>query len=293
MKMKNHCVFFFLFNKIERLLFILMGAGILLLSFSCTKKTQTNKYGIIFDTIQINEIQSIRNEKLKLNCNLDISFTYPVACNDTILLKNLQKLFIEKFLPSKYTAFSPQDAINNFSKQYILDFKSLKMEDFSDEEQALKDTADFIYELNLKNEISYNQNRFISFIVKSNSYEGGAHGSNNISGYVVDLNTGKFLTEDDFAGNNYNKNLASIIVRKIAEASHLKDEKQLEEIGYNDIEDIAPNENFTIDDKGITYYFNEYEIAAYFVGITKVFISYEELTAFLAKDSPIASLAGL
>jgi hypothetical protein len=286
-------MFFFLFNKIGRLLFLLLGAGFLLLSLSCTKKMRTNNYKIVFDTIQVNEIQSVKNKKINLNCNLHISFTYPISCNDTTLLNNLQKLFIEKFLPPRYAAFPPQDAINHFSKQYILDFKSLKMEDFVDEEQAPKDTADFAYELNLKNEIIYNQNRFISFIVKSNNYEGGAHGSNNISGYVIDLNTGKFLTEDDFSGNNYNKNLASIIVHKIAEANHLKNVSQLEEIGYNHIDDIVPNENFTIDDKGITYYFNEYEIAAYFVGLTKVFIPYEELNAFLAKDSPISSLAGL
>jgi len=157
----------------------------------------------------------------------------------------------------------------------------------------LEDENNFIYELNLEDEILYNRNNFISFIVRNTNYEGGMHGSYSVYGYVIDLNTGKFLTEEDFAGNNYKKNLSSVMVQKIAAAKGLDRVSELEDIGYNAIEDIIPNENFTIDDKGITYYFNECEIAAYFVGVTEVFISYEELKAYISIDSPISFLVDL
>lgn len=264
-----------------------------LVSVSCSKKAQLGNNEVVFDTIQVNKTQSIDYKKSKLNCNLHIALVYPVACKKTSSLNDLQKLFTEKVFPSQYANLSPQEAVDSFSAQYIRDFQATQFKDFFDDDYMLEDENSFIYELNLEDEILFNQNGFVSFVVKNTNYEGGAHGASSIYGYVINLSTGKFLTEEDFAGNNYKKNLATLIVQKIAAANGLSDVTQLENNGYNAIEDIAPNENFTIDDKGITYYFNEYEIAAYFVGITKVFISYEELKTYITNDSPISSLAGL
>ena len=263
-----------------------------LTSVSCGKKAKSDNDAADFDTIQVNKTQSIDYKESKLNCNLHIAFIFPVACKETSRLSNLQQLFVEKVFPPQYANLSPEDALENYSEQYILDFKSIKAEDFFEEDYILEDENSFIYELNLENDILYNRNNLISFVVKNVNYEGGAHVSNNINGYVIDLNTGKFLTEDDFAGNNYKKNLSSIIAGKIAESKGLTDVSQLVDFGYT-IEDIVPNENFTIDDKGITYYFNEDDIAAGFVGITEVFIPYEELKAYITDDNPISSLAGL
>jgi hypothetical protein len=263
------------------------------LSTSCEKKSKSDDNEVVFDTIQVDKTQSIDYKKSKLNCNLHIAFTYPVACKKASQLSDLQKLFIEHIFPPQYVNLPPQDAVNDFSAQYVRDFQSIKFKDYFDDDYILEDENNFIYELNLENEIVYNRNGFISFVVKIANYEGGAHGSNNIYGYVIELNTGKILTEEDFAGNNYKNNLSSILVQKIAAAKGVSNVSQLESIGYNAIEDIVPNENFTIDDKGITYYFNEYEIAAYFVGITEVFISYEELKTYITNDNPISSLVGL
>ncbi|MCL1933624.1 MAG: DUF3298 and DUF4163 domain-containing protein [Candidatus Azobacteroides sp.] len=263
-----------------------------LVSISCTKKTKSDENEVTFDTIRVDKVESVDYKKSKLKCNLHITFTYPIACKKTSRLSDLQTMFVEKVFSSQYADFSPQDAVKNFSENYINVFKSTRFDDFFDEDSLLEDETGFIYEQSLENEILYNKNGFISFVVKNTAYEGGAHGSNSINGYVIDLNSGKFLTEDDFAGNNYQKNLSSLLVQKIATAKGLDNASQLETIGYNAIEDIVPNGNFTIDDKGITYYFNEYEIAAYFVGITEVFIPYEELKAYITNDNPVIALVG-
>jgi len=264
-----------------------------LLSISCAKKTNQSDNVVIFDTIQESKSQSIDYKKSKLNCNLHIAFTYPVSYEKSAQLGDLQKLFIGKVFPPQYANLSPKEAVKNFTANYISDFQSIQLKDYFGEDYILEDENNFIYELNLEDEIVYNRNNFISFVVKNTNYEGGAHGSYSVNGYVIDLNTGKLLTEDDFAGNNYKKNLAPLIVQKIVAAKGLGSASELEEIGYNAIEDIVPNENFTINDKGITYYYNEYEIAAYFVGTTEVFIPYEELKAYITDDSPISLLAGM
>jgi len=277
---------------LKKVWFFILTVSIIfsLTSVSCREKSKSDNSGVVFDTIQVNKSQSIDYKESKINCNLHIAFIYPITCKKTSALSDLQKLFIEKVFPAQYADLSPKDAVNNFSEKYLQDFRSIKAEDY-----VLEDENSFIYELSLEDEIRYNRNNFISFVVKNVSNEGGAQEvSNSIYGYVIDLNTGKFLTEEDFAGNNYKKNLSSIIVKKIAASKNLQDVSQLETIvGYNDIKTIVPNDNFILDDKGITYYFNEGEIAAGFVGITEVFIPYEELKSYITDDNPISSLVGL
>jgi hypothetical protein len=265
---------------------------------ACNREIKTTDNTIEFDTITSD--QSYPSSSLPdLNCNLKISFTYPKSGKDAETLKNWQNLFIEKAFSPKYTGLTPQAAIDSFSNQYVQIFENFCKEFLLDENEAEDEDEDALdktsisYYLSLKTHIAYNRGNLLSFTVENEDYEGGAHGSHSIYGYVINLNTGELLTEDAFAGRNYKKNLSSIITRKIAEANGIEDVTELENLGYNAIDKIFPNGNFIIDDQGITYYFNEYEIAAYFVGITKVFIPFNELQVFITADNPIAALAGL
>ena len=45
-----------------------------------------------------------------------------------------------------------------------------------------------------------------------------------------------------------------------------------------------------MDEEGITYSFNEYEIAAYVVGVTNVRLPYQDIRHLLKDESPIAHL---
>jgi len=259
---------------------------------SCKNKTIIPDDTVSFDTIRVDETQPWENDDSKtgISCHLNIAFVYPSSYKDTVLLHKLQSEFIERTFSIKYAGLSPQQAVDSFKNQYITDFQGEK---FSADDYDLGDENGFQYHLDLKNTITYNGNNLVSFLVETENFEGGAHGSHSAFGYVIDLNTADYVTEDSFAGTDYKKNLSEIIVQKIADANKVSDPKQLENMGYNSISDISPNGNFTIDEKGITYYFNEYDIASYFIGITKVFIPYDELKVFITDDSPIAPLVKL
>jgi len=259
---------------------------------SCKNKTKIPDDTVSFDTIRVDETcpSEISESKAHISCRLNITFVYPNSYKDADILHKLQSAFVERTFSVKYAGLSPQQAVDSFKNQYITGFQSEK---FFDEDYDLGDESAFQYHLDLKDSITYNGNNLVSFLVETENFEGGAHGSRSAFGYVIDLNTGEYITEDSFAGTDYKKNLSEIIVKKIAEANKVNDPKQLEGMGYNSIDDIVPNGNFTIDEEGITYYFNEYEIAAYFIGITRVFISYDELKVFITDDNPVAALAKL
>ena len=59
------------------------------------------------------------------------------------------------------------------------------------------------------------------------------------------------------------------------------------EQGFFNIEDIFPNNNFWLDNEGIHYAFNQYEIAPYVMGVIKVDIPYEDLKDILRTDNGV------
>jgi hypothetical protein len=60
--------------------------------------------------------------------------------------------------------------------------------------------------------------------------------------------------------------------------------------GFFTIDDIVPNENFWLSEKGIHYSYNQYEIAPYAMGVIDVTVPYSELTDILLPESIVAKL---
>ena len=279
----------------------------LLLAFSCKQNVKNDGNTINLDSLQVNVIHHQHNDTTQPACNLQISFVYPKLETDEKKQKCLQSLFIGKTFDEALSILTPQEALEIFSKQYINEFDNFREEEdheeheehechedhehFEETEFELnnpKFESEYHFYLTIKTQVVYNKNNFLSFTVERNIFEGGAHGSNSIYGYVVNLNTGKLINEDLFAGGNYSKNLSALMTQKLAKENGLSSPQDLENIGYINTSDITPNNNFTLNEKGITYYFNEYEIGAYFLGVTKVFIPYEELKIYISENSPIS-----
>jgi hypothetical protein len=130
----------------------------------------------------------------------------------------------------------------------------------------------------------------LCYAVSYENYTGGAHGSHTYVNYVIDLTTGNPITEKELFTEGYEDALAKLLVRELTKIAEVKDARELEEIGYFAIDEIYPNDNFAIDETGITYYFNEYEIAAYFVGTTSIHLSFDEISHLLREDNPIRAL---
>ena len=251
---------------------------------------------VVFNSIQVEETYPINGNQSGLSCNLQISFVFPDSSQSEQLTEAIQAIFIEKMYGDSFISLSPQKATENYTQQYMEAFKQFKSAIHEDQEtyeleNKYADETGYAYYTRLKNAVVFNQNNFISFSVESLVYEGGAHSSQNIDGYVLNLETGLLLQEEDFAGAYYRNNVSKILAQKIAKNNDLTNPADLENLGYNRAEDIVPNNNFTIDKKGITYYFNENEIAGTMVGLTKVFIPYEEINIYMKKDSPISSLS--
>ena len=140
------------------------------------------------------------------------------------------------------------------------------------------------------NKITYNKSGLLCFTVNFENYTGGAHGSHSYFNHIINLKTGSAVTEKEVFIDNYEDDLAKILVDAIAKQNQVTDVKALENMGFFSVDEIFPNGNFSVDETGINYTFNEYEIAAYVVGATHVHLSYEEIRHLARKESPIDHL---
>lgn len=256
-----------------------------------TKKVADND--IQFDSIQVDKTYHLLDNPDNPNCNLQLSFTFPAKYTDNEILKKIQQQFVYSYFGETYENLSPQEAVAKYTEDYLKNYKDLEPE-FKTELEKKDERpvgAWFSYYEMSSDKIEYNQNDILSYTIKFENYTGGAHGSHSYNNHVINLKNGNVLTEEDIFVENYQDQLAQIIIDKIAALHKVENPKDLENIGFFSVEEIFPNGNFLVDGKGITYTFNEYEIAAYVVGATNVFLPYEEIQILLKKDSPISLLA--
>lgn len=64
----------------------------------------------------------------------------------------------------------------------------------------------------------------------------------------MNLKTGKPITEEEIFVDNYQDNLARILVDQIAKQNNVSDAKELENIGFFSVDEIFPNGNFLVDE---------------------------------------------
>lgn len=255
-----------------------------------TKKVAKND--LKFDSISVEKTYHLLDNPDNPNCNLQIKFVYPAKFANKEILKSIQQHFVSSYFGDDYENVTPQEAVAKYTEDYLKAYKELEPEFKSEVANADEQPvgAWFSYYEMSSDDIAYNQNDLLSYTVNFENYTGGAHGAHTFNNHVLDLKTGKALTEEDIFIENYQDSLAKILVDQIAKQNNVTDPKELENIGFFSVDEIFPNSNFLVDETGITYTFNEYEIAAYVVGAVRVHLPFNEIQYLLKKDSPISSL---
>lgn len=256
-----------------------------------TKKTTDND--VTFDSISVDKTYHLLENPENPNCNLQINFTYPAKYDNKDILKKIQQQFVYSYFGDGYENLSLEEATAKYTEDYLNNYKDLE-DEYKAEVAKADETpvgAWFSYFEMSSDDIAYNKNDILSYTVNFENYTGGAHGAHSFTNHVIDMKTGNLIKEDDIFIEGFQEDLAQILIDRIAKQNTVENPKELENIGFFSIDEIFPNGNFLIDDNGITYTFNEYEIAAYVVGATNVHLPYEEIQYLLKKESPIAHLA--
>ncbi|WP_460981278.1 DUF3298 and DUF4163 domain-containing protein [Spirosoma fluminis] len=134
----------------------------------------------------------------------------------------------------------------------------------------LKTTADTVYAGSKALTVKY----------ETYAYTGGAHPNSNLSFYTFDRETGRSLALNDIVADT--TALLGVVEKAFRKQQELLPQYNLEERGYflRDGRFFLPA-NVGLAAKGMVFYYNPYEIAAYAVGPIEVTVPYEQLNGIL------------
>ncbi|MDR2956116.1 MAG: RsiV family protein [Prevotella sp.] len=292
-----------------KIIFSRLGALTLIFAtfLSCETNRKSNTPNeITYDIISVSEVYHLQNDSTKPSCTLEISYTFPSAYANAEVLEKMQKelnfLLMEG---EKYEKLTPKDAIDQYVKDYIENYKRDAVEQFPDWQETGSKDSYFSYFKALSSIILFDQGGLISYQVTSRDYKGGENyipsdfESDEVSrtdavttyrNIVIDLTNGSAIKEEDIFQSEYKDILNSLLIQEIIKHNKVKDTEDLIMMGYWGIEDLTSNNNFLIDDKGITYIFNPGEFSALKLGEIRVFLPYSDLVNILKDKSPISNI---
>lgn len=271
-------------NKIVfSVLILLMSLNLL----SCIQDKSKND--IKFDELEIKEKVFLTvNDTTLPYSDVKFEYTFPVKFNNKEDLARLQQIFSGTFFNDEsYDSLSPQDALTEYLKDYSTEYRTLAEQYQIDKENLESDQMPswYWYYHYKTNEILFDDENIVSYLVEHSDYTGGAHGSLNALYYIIDLNSLTTITEEDIFKPNYHQFLTSKIIETLMKKYDVTEADQLISEGFFDINDIAPNNNFWMNDKGVHYVYNQYEIAPYSMGPIEITIPFEEVLSIIIPES--------
>lgn len=265
---------------------------ILSLLVGCNGKKSTKSSLVEFDSVVVKQQVPLLQEgdSTLPYADVSISFTYPVKYRDSESLALLQPIFLGVFFDnSDYDSLLPQDAVNRYLEEYTERYQSLANYYYEDKARIEGDMpAWYWYYMNISNRILFQNESLLNFAVEYSDYEGGAHGSYRITYTNIDLERMVTLSEEDLFVPGYYKPLTEKIINQLMRDYAVSAPDSLLSKGFFALEDIAPNNNFWLDDEKIHYSYNQYEIAPYVMGVINVSIPYTELSDILLPEGVIA-----
>jgi len=126
--------------------------------------------------------------------------------------------------------------------------------------------------------ISGRKDRFFSYMVEYYGFRGGVHGINTMTPVVFDRKTGDVIPEEAFFADDYRNPVALLIQAHLPEALD-NDEEALSNIF--DVELVGPNGNYEVTKDGVTWYYQPYDIAPYYLGVISISVPWSELKPYL------------
>ena len=137
--------------------------------------------------------------------------------------------------------------------------------------------------------IHYNRNRATSHCRTCNHWiqKHTAHASLFLN---FDLLTGKKIHLKDLFKEGYEQELTRLLLAELEKQNKVTTESELEDIGYFITEPLSPTENFYLNEDGLSFFYNVYEIAPYVMGTTEIKVPFSAIESLLKEGNPAEEL---
>ncbi len=205
---------------------------------------------------------------------IDVAVLYPKNVSGPV--GDSVKKTISNHLSEENTIIkSPERFMENLKTEFFRQYKTSTdgIEDFSN-------TASFVWEKSITMNVLYNKNDILSLKYEKAVNAGSSHGILMSEFSIFDLKTGRQLTLDAFLKPGYKEKLKNLVNSGLRKMNGIKDEEKLTESGFfNDTIDIS--NDYYINNDGIGFFYNVYEIAPFSAGTTDIFIPFGKFKEFI------------
>ncbi len=157
-------------------------------------------------------------------------------------------------------------------------------EDYAKLKKQFPDSP-IIFQLERTVSVVLNQSGIVSLEYSEESFLGGAHPNSIRKFFNIDTETGRKILLSELFVKNYEAELNRLAERKFREARNLKPDEELDKAGFWFRENkFELTLNYLITKTGLTFFFNDYEVAPHAVGPTEITIKYGEIGNLINPD---------
>ena len=240
---------------------LLSLAAVLLLAAGCQLKTATYS-----DEQAIPLAEGLADSLL-----LSVSIEYPVRGAGEDVLEKIG----DGILSSAFDMEEIPGGVEETATRYE---DNLKDEYFNEYEGSEGDSGVRTWEDHVNGYFSGRYGRFVSYMVEYYGFRGGVHGINTMTVVVFDTKTGELVPEETFFADEYRAPVSALIQAHLPEALD-GDPENIEALFEPDL--VGPNGNYEVTKDGVTWYYQPYDIAPYYLGVISVTVPWKELKGFV------------
>lgn len=256
---------------------------------ACSSQPKKNN-PIQFDTIDVREEAHLLNDKNAPFCDINVKIEYAKE-GDSLLLAQVNEKIIALSLGDQYAKLTPEEAVESYIKSSADSYRNELNDTYKEDSESAESPEEIghWYNFHFATETTapYFKGDLLVLRCYNESYTGGAHGMYSISYLNVNINNNTTLKINDLFKPGYEETVSALLWEQLAIDQKVSGKAELKEMGYGTMEELTPTDNFALNDTGVSFTYNPYEIAPYSMGITEITIPYQKVSNLLNLNNPI------
>ena len=213
---------------------------------------------------------------------IELTLIYPLANSNAPIIDSVKHIIADGFFGDSFYDSNPDSMLTNFELEYYTNYRNQNY-------GRSNNGASFNWQKTVNMSIIHNSDFMLCIEYLKYAYSGGAHGMTNISYSNINLSNGLIINYDNIFKLGVEDTLSSILTKQLYQDKKIPADISLVDAGYF-VDRIKANHNLFINNNGIGFLYNSYEIAPYSYGQTSIFIEFDKIRELLVEDSPIFRL---
>lgn len=210
--------------------------------------------------------------------SVKVKLEYPVAGAVSTALTKMVSTIVGRSFEGTVQATDIESAVEDYVDSTLKSYKTTYAEIArKGEEEAESFIPEMSWEDIINGEFVGFHKNLASYLVSAYSYEGGANGLSGVIAMVFDTTTGEIVPEGRFFKEGAAEGIATLLSARLEES--LPDAESYDALF---VKDIAPNGNFYVSEKGVTYIYNPMDIGPHSLGTISVTLPWEDVSKFVA-----------